>query len=122
MSHVIPAGKSTTREILTRERCYIRERLNDSRVPELSMAECRVMPGVTTELHRLAVDEWYLINDGQGLVEVGGAAAVAVGPGDTVVIPKGASQRIRNTGSGDLRFLCICRPRFTPECYEGLEG
>lgn len=122
MNPVIRAGKSSTQEILTRERCYIRERLNDPRVPEVSIAECRVLPGVTTELHRLAVDEWYLINEGQGLVEVGDAAAVPVGPGDTVIIPQGTAQRIRNTGTGDLRFLCICKPRFTTECYEGLEA
>ncbi|MEA3397575.1 MAG: cupin domain-containing protein, partial [Chloroflexota bacterium] len=45
----------------------------------------------------------------------------AVSPGDVVLIPPGVSQRISNTGAGDLMFLCICTPPFRPECYEDLE-
>ena len=107
-------------EILTRERVYIRERLNDPAIPRVSLADARVEPGVTTELHRLTVDEWYVIQLGAGMMEVGGGATFAVAAGDTVVIPAGVSQRITNTGNGDLRFLCVCMPRFTPECYETL--
>lgn len=121
MRYVVRAGESQGDEVYTRERCFIRERLNDARIPEVSVAECRVAPGVTTELHRLSVDEWYLVIAGQGLVEVGDAPPAAVGPGDAVVIPRGTPQRIRNTGDADLRFECICLPRFTPDCYEGLE-
>ena len=33
----------------------------------------------------------------------------------------GAAQRITNTGTGDLVFLCICTPAFEPDCYEDLE-
>jgi mannose-6-phosphate isomerase-like protein (cupin superfamily) len=121
MSHVVRSTPQQGSEVLTRERCYIREILNDPRVPQWSLAECRVKTGVTTELHRLAVDEWYVIVEGQGLVEVDRRAPVAVGPGDTVVIPKGAPQRITNSGQRDLRFHCLCMPRFTTACYEALE-
>jgi len=121
MSHVIRSTPQQGREVLTRERCYIREILNDPRVPQWSLAECRVKTGATTELHRLAVDEWYVIVEGQGLVEVDRRAPVAVGPGDTVVIAKGTPQRITNNGQRDLRFQCLCMPRFTPACYEALE-
>ena len=107
-------------EILTRERVYIRERLNDPAIPRVSLADARVEPGVTTELHRLTVDEWYVIQLGAGMMEVGGGATFAVAAGDTVVIPAGVSQRITNTGNSDLRFLCVCMPRFTAECYETL--
>jgi mannose-6-phosphate isomerase-like protein (cupin superfamily) len=108
-------------EILTRERCYIRELLNDARIAETSLAECRVLPGVTTELHRLAVAEWYIVREGAGLMEVAGGAPFAVTPGDVVAIPPKTSQRIRNTGAVDLKFLCLCLPAFTSECYESLE-
>lgn len=108
-------------EILTGERCYIRELMNDPRIPETSLAECRVAPGVTTELHRLSVAEWYVIREGRGTMEVGGGEPFAVGPGDVVVIPHHSSQRIANHGPGDLRFLCLCLPAFRPECYESLE-
>jgi mannose-6-phosphate isomerase-like protein (cupin superfamily) len=121
MSHVIKAGPQQQNEILTRERCYIREIFNDPRVPQWSLAECRVEAGVTTELHRLAVDEWYVIVEGEGLMEVDGKAET-IGPGDTVIISKGAPQRITNNGNRDLRFQCVCMPRFTAACYEALES
>lgn len=121
MSHVIKAGREQQNEILTRERCYIREILNDPRVPQWSLAECRVEKGVTTELHRLSVDEWYVIVEGEGVMEVDRQEPVAVGPGDTVAIPKGKAQRITNSGQGELRFQCLCLPRFTADCYESLE-
>jgi len=98
----------------------IRELANTPAIGAFSLAEARVAPGVTTELHRLSVDEWYVISEGAGLVEVGGETA-AVGPGDVVAIPAGAHQRITSTGDAELVFLCVCLPRFTPDCYEPLE-
>jgi mannose-6-phosphate isomerase-like protein (cupin superfamily) len=121
MSHVIRSRRARNGEVLTRERCYIREYLNDPQVPRLSVAGCRVPPGVTTELHRLSVDEWYVIVEGRGMMEVDRQEPVAVGPGDTVIIPKGSPQRIRNAGTTDLKFQCVCLPRFTSACYEPLE-
>jgi mannose-6-phosphate isomerase-like protein (cupin superfamily) len=109
------------REILTTERCYIRELLNDERVPQTSLAECRVEPGVTTQLHRLSVAEWYLIREGDGLMEVAGSEYFPVVPGDVVAIPPNTAQRISNRGASDLTFLCLCVPAFTPGCYEALE-
>lgn len=109
-------------EIWTSERCYIRERINAASVPGFSLADTRVEPGVTTELHSLSVDEWYCITQGSGLMEVDGGQGIEVGPGDTVEIPAGASQRISNTGDIDLLFQCVCVPRFTPDCYKSLEG
>jgi mannose-6-phosphate isomerase-like protein (cupin superfamily) len=121
MSHVVRGRSQAKQEVLTRERCYIRERFNDAAVPEFSIADCRVTPGVTTELHRLGVDEWYVIVEGRGMMEIDRQPAVQVGPGDTVVIPKGSPQRIRNAGTSDLLFQCICIPRFTEAAYEALE-
>lgn len=109
-------------ELETRERCFIRELLNDSAVPDASLAECRVEPGVTTELHRLAVAEWYVVSHGRGMMEVDGGLPFEVAPGDVVAIPAGSSQRIRNTGDDELLFQCLCVPRFTPACYESLEN
>jgi mannose-6-phosphate isomerase-like protein (cupin superfamily) len=117
--YLVRAGAGS--EFPTRERLYITERLNDPAIPGLSLADARVEPGVITELHRLSVDEWYVIQQGSGLMEVGGGTPFEVSPGDTVVISAGTSQRITNSGDGDLRFQCICRPRFTPDTYEGLE-
>ena len=108
-------------EVWTRERCYIRELLNDERQPEVSIAHTRVEPGVTTELHALSVAEWYVIKAGSGLMRVGDDLPFEVAPGDTVTIPKHVSQQITNTGREDLCFLCVCAPRFSQECYTSLE-
>ena len=44
--------------------------------------------------------------------------ARAVAAGDTVYIPPGATQHIENTGSDELRFLCIVDPAWRPDCEE----
>lgn len=116
---VIKAG--TIEEFWTSERCYIRERINVDSIPDFSLADSRVEPGVVTELHSLSVREWYFIAQGSGLMEVGGGPQIPVGPGDTVEIPANVSQRITNTGQVDLLLQCVCLPRFTPECYRSLE-
>lgn len=105
----------------TSERCYITELINDAGWPEVSLARCRVEPGVTTQLHMLSVHEVYVIEEGDGRMYVGDSAPFTVGPGDTVTIPKQAPQCIQNTGDSDLVFLCVCTPRFSPECYTSLE-
>ena len=76
---------------------------------------------MTTELHALSVTEWYVIASGKGLMQVGDDDAFEVGPGDSVAIPAGVSQRITNNGPQDLVLQCICMPRFTPEAYTPLE-
>ena len=108
-------------EVWTDERCFIAELLNRADRPEVSIARTRVEPGVTTELHALAVAEWYVIETGQGRMRVGNAEPFEVGPGDTITIPKHAAQQITNTGKKDLSFLCVCTPRFSQECYTSLE-
>ena len=109
-------------EVWTSERCFIRELINIESIPEYSLAETRVEPGVVTELHSLSVREWYYIVQGIGLMEVGGGVPIEVAPGDTVEIPAGVSQRITNTGNVDLKFQCVCLPRFTVDCYRSLEA
>ncbi len=107
-----------TEEFATRERCFIREILNDAQSPDLSVARCRVETGVITELHSLAgTQETYLIERGQGLMDDGACVPIAVGPGDSITIPPDHPQRIANTGEYDLVFTVVCTPRFKPDCY-----
>ena len=114
-------NKAKPGEFWTSERCYIRELLNNDSSPEVSIARARVEPGVTTQLHALAVAEWYVIESGSGLMTVGEAAPRDVGAGDTVSIPRGVPQRIQNNGDCDLIFLCVCVPRFLLRHYTSLE-
>ena len=108
-------------EVWTSERCFITEVLNQENTPGVSLALCRVPVGITTQWHRLSVSEWYLIRQGEGLLELAQDPGRRVGPGDNILIPPGTPQRITNTGSKDLRFFCLCQPRFRPDCYESLE-
>ncbi len=119
-SPVFKAG--TDEEFWTNERCHIRELINAESISDFSLADSRIEPGVVTELHSLSVREWYYIKQGTGLMEVGGGPQIEVGPGDTVEIPAGVSQRITNTGDTDILLQCVCIPRFTPDCYESLES
>lgn len=108
-----------TQEFYTRERCHIVEILNLQACNNLSIAQARVEPGVTTELHRLDVGEAYYILEGQGRIFFNDMDQI-VKTGDVVFFPAGTPQQITNTGASDLRFLCICTPRFTPESYKAI--
>lgn len=109
-------------EFHTPERCYIKELNNDSNDTQLSIAQARVEPGITTAWHQLKdVSERYLIISGQGCVEIAGLDSTDVTVGDVVLIPSDTAQRITNTGQNDLLFYAICCPRFVPECYRSLE-
>jgi mannose-6-phosphate isomerase-like protein (cupin superfamily) len=109
-------------ELMTSEGCYIQELSNSNEDGDVSIARARVQPGVTTFLHLLRnTGERYLILQGQGAVEIGAKFRAEVSPGDVVWIPQNAAQRITNTGTDDLVFLCICAPRFERQCYESLE-
>jgi len=85
------------------------------------VARATVKPGIATQPHRLhGVDERYVILSGRGEVTIGELAPTIVEPNDVVIIPAGVSQSIANIGPDALVFLCVCAPRFTPECYESL--
>ena len=112
---------ASVEEVWTVERCFIRELINHESIPEYSLAESRVEPGVTTQLHSLTVREWYVIMQGTGLMEIDGGPEFGVGPGDSFEIPAGVSQRITNTGDSDLLLQCVCLPRFTMDSYESVE-
>ena len=105
-------------EYYFKEGCYIIEVSNTDQDGAVSIAHVRVLPGQQTAWHWLTETyERYVILRGQGLVEVGGAAAAAVNAGDVVLIPPGTRQRISNTGEIDLELMAICSPRFSLENY-----
>lgn len=105
-----------------RERCSVAELLNQAEYPDISVARCRVKPGVITELHALKdAQELYIMVSGQGRVDDGVLAPVDLEPDDVVVISPNHPQRIENTGETDLIFLAICTERFTHDRYIVLE-
>lgn len=109
-------------EVYTPEQCYILELSNIADDPAVSIARARVAPGVTTRWHRLSgTIERYVILEGTGRVEIGGLPPQEVRAGDVALIPPSCRQRIANIGGGDLVFLAICTPRFSPDCYEDID-
>ena len=103
------------------EGCYILELSNTTHDADVSIAQARVKPGVTTHWHYLLdVVERYVILSGHGVVDVDNLTAQEVSPGSVVLIPAGCRQRISNHSDEDLIFLAICSPRFTPACYHSL--
>ena len=79
-----------------------------------SLAHATVRVGEVSTAHRLATSEVYYILRGRGLMHIDGEEA-EVGPGQTVYIPPGAVQYIRNVGDEDLAFLCIVDPAWRAE-------
>jgi mannose-6-phosphate isomerase-like protein (cupin superfamily) len=110
----------TTKEFHTSERCHITEVINRPDHEDVSIAQARVEPGVSTRWHTVEVREIYYILSGKGRAEVGDDAT-EVGPGDAVSIPFGVRQRIANIGEEDLIFLCVCTPQFKPEGYREID-
>ncbi len=105
-------------EFPTQENCFILEVANDAGDPAVSIARARVLPGVTTEWHRLdGIVERYIIVHGKGRVEVGDLPPAIVTEGDVVRIPGNVPQRITNVGDEDFVFLCVCTPRFVQSAY-----
>ena len=120
VEYLVKADESA--EFLTDERCYITELGNSSHNASASLAIARVEVGVTTQLHALTgTTETYIIIDGVGQMEVDGHK-FGISAGDQVVIPPGVAQRVTSEGEADLRFYCLCAPRFQPGCYVNLEA
>ena len=101
----------------TKDGSEIRELLahRNSCIRHQTLAEARLPAGGhTTPHHHLKTEEIYYILEGRGLMRVGQETA-AVGPGDAIAIPPGASHQIANTGADQLRFLCCCAPGYEHE-------
>ena len=114
-----PATK--TIEYFTEERCYITELCNSPISPNGSLAIARVPAGTTTQLHSLnGINETYIVIEGKGEVEVDGDL-YSISAGDQVAIASGVPQRVTSLGENDLRFYCLCTPRFHPDSYINLE-
>jgi mannose-6-phosphate isomerase-like protein (cupin superfamily) len=79
-----------------------------------SLAHAIVTQGQTTTPHRLKTSEVYYILEGQGVMHIDDERS-PVTQGQAVYIPPGAAQSITNTGTCDLKFLCIVDPAWRKE-------
>jgi mannose-6-phosphate isomerase-like protein (cupin superfamily) len=109
-------------EFETEERCSILEVANDDGDEQVSIAQARVRPGITTAWHKLeGITERYIILAGKGRVQIGDSGPLEVDEGDIVRIPADTAQRIENAGEEDLVFYAVCSPRFRQKCYVALD-
>jgi mannose-6-phosphate isomerase-like protein (cupin superfamily) len=77
-----------------------------------SVAHAIVPPGESTLPHLLKNSmALYYVLEGYGEMHIGTRSAM-VHRGQVVLIPKGRTRYIRNTGSGDLVFLSIVSPKW----------
>jgi mannose-6-phosphate isomerase-like protein (cupin superfamily) len=104
-------------EFVAGDHTILREVLHPAKMDvqvRYSLAHAIVQVGEVSTAHRLATSEVYYILLGRGLMHIDGEE-VEVGPGQTVYIPPGAVQYIRNVGEEDLAFLCIVDPAWRAE-------
>ena len=109
-------------EFVAGDETAIREILHPHRTPleiRYSLAHARVKPGRTSKPHRLASTEVYYIPEGTGEMHIDDEISM-VAPGHTVYIPPHSTQFICNTGSADLKFICIVDPAWQAEDEEVL--
>ncbi|HEX8069850.1 MAG TPA: cupin domain-containing protein [Pyrinomonadaceae bacterium] len=79
-----------------------------------SLAEEVLPPGAAVgRHHHAATEEVYYILSGRGRMTVGDEER-AVGAGDAVFIPRGATHTLANTGPEPLVLLLVCGPAYDP--------
>lgn len=84
-----------------------------------SLAHAVVKPGQTSKPHKLKTSEVYYILEGEGIMHIK-MESEKVTPGNVIYIPPNSMQYIRNTGSSELKFLCIVDPAWRHEDEEVL--
>ena len=73
-----------------------------------------------TKLHKLTSSEVYYILEGTGTF-VMDKDEFEIKKDDSVYVPPNTEQKIKNTGSNILKFLCIVEPAWTQDCEKILE-
>jgi mannose-6-phosphate isomerase-like protein (cupin superfamily) len=82
-----------------------------------SLAHACLSAGISSEPHRLKSSEVYYILGGRGEMHIDNDSA-EISAGAAVEIPAGAVQWIKNTGEGELTFLCLVDPAWREEDEE----
>ena len=74
-----------------------------------SIAQFTLEPGKKSKLHKMSSSEIYYILEGSGNLMID-EDTYHLQKDDSVFVPPNSKQFIENTGSSDLRFLCIVEP------------
>ena len=82
-----------------------------------SLAHAVLKPGKASRPHALKSSEAYYILEGEGVMHIE-CESTRVHSGQALYIPENSRQFIENTGSSELRFLCIVDPAWRREDEE----
>ena len=74
-----------------------------------SVAQFTLESGKKSKLHKMKSSEIYYILEGSGEILIDDES-FHVEKDDSVYVPPNSKQFIKNSGSGNLRFLCIVEP------------
>ena len=74
-----------------------------------SLAQFTLQPGKKTLKHKLKSSEIYYILEGQAVLQIDGDS-FEIKKEDSAYVAPNSEQSIRNTGTSELRFLCIVEP------------
>ena len=74
-----------------------------------SIARFTLEPGKKSKLHKISSSEIYYILEGSGMLNIN-EETYQLEKDDSVYVPPNSKQCIENTGSINLRFLCIVEP------------
>ena len=74
-----------------------------------SIAQFTLEPGKRSKMHKMSSSEIYYILEGSGKIKIDGDI-YNLEKDDSVYVPPNTTQFIENSGSVDLRFLCIVEP------------
>ena len=74
-----------------------------------SIAQFTLEPGKRSKMHKMSSSEIYYILEGSGKMKIDGDI-YNLEKDDSVYVPPNTTQFIENSGSADLRFLCIVEP------------
>lgn len=85
-----------------------------------SVSHSTIKPGKGSKRHKLKTSEVYYIVEGIGVIHID-EESQTVSKDDAVYIPPFSVQFIENTGTVDLKFLCIVDPAWRQEDETMLE-
>ncbi|MDH3313897.1 MAG: cupin domain-containing protein [Nitrosopumilus sp.] len=80
----------------------------------MSVVQFTLEPEKRSKLHKLRSSEIYYILEGSAILNVD-EDTHHLEKDDSVYVPPNSKQFIENTGSGNLRFLCIVEPAWKAE-------
>jgi len=79
-----------------------------------SLAQFTLESGKKSKLHKMNSSEIYYILEGSGILHVNDESH-QLEKDDSAYVPPNAKQFIENSGTEDLRFLCIVEPAWKTE-------